>query len=192
MTAATTSSPEVPSLGLDDHRPTWRARRQLNRQLRLRDGTSARLAELDVLASILRDAAEMIRGGWLQHSWFAYRNDSGQTKTVTAYNVNELADHSVVGACLVGAIVEAGGGLSNVRTQPVQRALDLTWYTLFETVPRANHRTPAPAVRTERVRDLTRWNDNPHRTARQAETLLRRSAAAAVSEATHLQSHAVL
>lgn len=190
--SAVTTGQVVPTFDIDSHRPSWRARRRLTRQLQLRDQTSARLAELNHLAEILNEAADLISGGWLQHSWFAYRDDSGQTKIVTAYNVNELADHSVVGACLVGAIVEAGGGLSNVRTQPVQRALDLTWNTLFETAPRANHRTPAPAVRTERVRDLTRWNDNPRRTAQQAEALLRRSAAAAVSEATHLQSHAVV
>ena len=191
MTAVATGQ-VVPTFDIDSHRPSWRAKRRLTRQLQLRDQTSARLAELYHLAEILNEAADLISGGWLQHSWFAYRDDSGKTKIVTAYNVNELADHSVVGACLIGAIVEAGGGLSNVRTQPVQRALDLTWNTLFETVPRANHRTPAPAVRTERVRDLTRWNDNPRRTAQQAEALLRRSAAAAVSDATHLQSHAVL
>jgi hypothetical protein len=190
--SAVTTGHVVPTLDIDSHRPSWRAKRRLTRQLQLRDQTSARLAELNHLAEILNEAADIISGGWLQHSWFAYCDDSGQTKTVTAYNVNELADHSVVGACLVGAIVEAGGGLSNVRTQPVQRALDLTWNTLFETAPRASHRTPAPAVRTEHVRDLTRWNDNPRRTARQAEALLRRSAAAAASEATHLQSHAVL
>jgi hypothetical protein len=131
---------------------------------------------------------DLISGGWLQNSWFAYRADSGQTKTVTAYNVNEMAGRAVVGACLVGAIVEAGGGLPNVRTQPVQRALDLTWHTLFQTAPRSNHRTPAPGVRAERVRDLTRWNDHPRRTAPQTEALLRRSAAAAESEASDISS----
>ena len=77
---------------------------------------------------------------------------------------------------------------SNVRTQPVQRAIDLTWYT-FGAAPRSNHWTPAPDVRTQHVRDLTRWNDQPRRTAPQAEAPLRRSAVAAVSEAAHLQSH---
>jgi hypothetical protein len=73
-----------------------------------------------------------------------------------------------------------------VRTQPVQRAIDLTWYTLFKAAPRPNHWTQAPEVRTQQVRDLTRWNDQPRRTAPQAEALLRRSAAAAVSEAANV------
>ena len=190
--SAVTTDQVVPTFDIDSHRPSWRAKRRLTRQLQLRDQTSARLAELNHLAEILNEAADLISGGWLQHSWFAYRDDSGQTKTVTAYNVNELADHSVVGACLAGAIVEAGGGLSNVRTSQCSAPSTSRGTHCSRPAPRASHRTPAPAVRTEHVRDLTRWNDNPRRTARQAEALLRRSAAAAASEATHLQSHAVL
>jgi hypothetical protein len=182
MTAVATGQ-EVTTVDIDTPRPGWRAKRRVTRELRLRDETSARLAELYHLAEILNEAADLISGGWLQHSWFAYRDDSGQTKTVTAHNVKEMAGREVVGACLVGAIVEAGGGLSRVRTQPVQRALDVAWHTLFEAAPRSNHWTPAPEVRRERVRDLTRWNDYPRRTAAQAEALLRRSAAAAESEA---------
>lgn len=186
MTAAATSAPPVPTVDLDGHEPSWLAKRRLTRELRLRDATSARLAELDNLADILSQAADLIGEGWLQHSWFAYLDDNGRTKTVTAYNTNEMAGRRVVGACLVGAIVQAGGGLSKVRTQAVQRALDLTWYTLFETAAEPNHWTPAPLVRALHVRDLTRWNDHPRRTAPQAEALLRRSAAAAMTEAAHV------
>jgi hypothetical protein len=188
MTAATTGQ-LVPTFDIDSH-PSWWAKRNLTRQLRERDVASARLAELHNLADILNQAADLISAGWLQHSWFAYQDDSGRTRTVTAYNVDEMADRPVVGACLVGAIVEAGGGLSKVRTQPVQRAIDLTWYTLFNTAPAPNHWTPAPEVRTQHVRDLALWNDQPRRTAPQAEALLRRSAAAAVSEAANLSSRA--
>ena len=184
MTAATTGH-LVPTVDIESH-PSWWARRNLTRQLRDRDEASSRLAELHNLADILNQAADLISAGWLQHGWFAYQDDEGRTKTVTAYNVREMAGRPVVAACLIGAIVEAGGGLSKVRTQPVQRAIDLTWYTLFKGAPRSNHGTPAPAVRTQQVRDLTRWNDQPRRTAPQAEALLRRSAAAAVSEAANV------
>jgi hypothetical protein len=186
MTATATSASQVPTLDLDSHQPSWLARRRLTRQLRHRDETSARLAELDNQADILNQAADLICDGWLQHSWFAYLDDNGRTKTVTAYNVTEMAGRPVVGACLVGAIVQAGGGLSKVRTQAVQRALDLTWNTLYETAAEPNHWTPAPVVRAQHVRDLTRWNDNPRRTAPQAEALLRRSATTAVTQAAHL------
>jgi hypothetical protein len=184
MTAAATGH-LIPTFDIDSH-PRWLTKRRLIGQLRARDQASARLAELHNLADILNQAADLISTGWLQHSWFAYQDDNGRTKTVTANNVNEMAGRPVVGACLVGAILQAGGGLSNVRSQAVQRALDITWYTLVETTPQPNHWTPAPAVRAQHVRDLTRWNDQPRRTAPQAEALLRRSAATAVSEAANV------
>lgn len=179
----TTSPPYSPTVSVDGHRPSWREKRRRTRQLRLRDETSARLAELDHMTDILNQAAELIGGGWLQHRWFAYLDDNGRTRTVTAHDVNKMAGRQVVGACLVGAIVQAGGGLSNARTQAVQRAVDLTWHTLHEIQVQANHWTSAPEVRMDRVRDLTRWNDHPNRTAPQAEALLRHSSAAARSEA---------
>jgi hypothetical protein len=94
------------------------------------------------MAEILNQAADMIGRGWLQHGWFAYLDDTGQTHIVTAYNVHQMTDRPVA-ACLVGAVAQAGGGMSNIRTQAVQRALDFTWHTLFEIPAQANHWTPA-------------------------------------------------
>ena len=176
------SPPDSPTVDVEDDRPSWRAKRRRTRELRLRDETSARLAELHHMTDILNQAADLIDGGWLQHSWFAYLDDNGRTRTVTAHNVDRMAGRPVVGACLVGAIVQAGGGLSNVRSQAVQRAVDLAWHTLHEIQVRANHWTSPPEVRMDRVRDLTRWNDHPNRTVHDAEALLRRTAAAAASE----------
>jgi hypothetical protein len=183
MTAATISAPRVSSADVAEVRPHWRTGRGQSRQLRLRDQISARLAELDHIACILNDAAELISAGWLQDSWFAYRDNTGRIRPVNAYNASEMAGHPVVGACLVGAIVQAGGGLPQVRSQVVQRALDLTWHTLFKTPPQLARRIPAPETRLHHVQDLTGWNDHPKRTADQAKELLRRSADAARSEA---------
>jgi hypothetical protein len=183
MTAATISAPQDLGADIVEVQPSWRARRRQSRQLRLRDQISARLAELDQIACILNDAAELVRAGWLQDSWFAYRDDAGRIRPVNAYNAKQLTGHPVVAACLVGAIVQAGGGLPHVRTQVVQRALDVTWHTLAKTPPALVRRTPAPETRLHHVQDLTRWNDHPGRTAGQAEELLRRSATAARSEA---------
>jgi hypothetical protein len=183
MTAATISAPQALGADIVEVQPSWRTRRRQSRQLRLRDQISARLAELDQIACILNDAAELVRAGWLQDSWFAYRDDAGRIRPVNAYNAKQLTGHPVVAACLVGAIVQAGGGLPHVRTQVVQRALDVTWHTLAKTPPALVRRTPAPETRLHHVQDLTRWNDHPGRTAAQAEELLRRSATAARSEA---------
>jgi hypothetical protein len=191
MTVAA-SPPQVSTVDVGALRLSWRAKRRVTRQLRHRDETGARLAELHRLAEILNQAADVIGHGWLQHSWFAYLDDNGRTRTMTAHNVNGMAGRPVIGACLVGAIVQAGGGLSNVRSQAVQRAVDLTWHTLHEIQLQANHWTSAPEVRMNRVRDLTRWNDHPNRTAPQAEALLRRTAAAASSEAARVSQRSDL
>ena len=182
MTAATISAPQAPGADIVEVH-SWRTRRQQLRQLRLRDDISARLAELDHIACMLNDAADLVHAGWLQDSWFAYRDDTGRIRPVNAYDARQMTGHPVVAACLVGAIVQAGGGLRHVRTQVVQRALDLTWHTLFRTPPELLRRTPAPETRVHHVQDLTRWNDHPGRTAGQAEELLRRSATVARSEA---------
>jgi hypothetical protein len=182
MTAATISAPQALA-DIVEVQPSWRTRRRQSRQLRLRDQISARLAELDQIACILNDAAELVRAGWLQDSWFAYRDDAGRVRPVNAYNAKQMTGHPVVAACLVGAIVQAGGGLPHVRTQVVQRALDVTWHTLAKTPPALASRTPPPETRLHHVQDLTRWNDHRGRTAGQAEELLRRSATAARSEA---------
>jgi hypothetical protein len=189
MTAATAHAPEVAGTDLIAPHIGWRARRRHARQLQLRDQTSARLAELDQIACILTEAADLVRAGWLQNNWFAYRDDDGRARPVNAYSAKQMTGRPLVGACLVGAIVQAGGGLPQVRAQPVQRALDLTWHTLFKTPPELVRRTPAPEVRTQHVQDLTRWNDHPRRTAGQTEELLRRSANAARAEAEMQRAH---
>jgi hypothetical protein len=183
MTAATISALRASSADVAAVRSRWRTRRGQSQQLRLRDQISARLAELDQIACILNDAADLVRAGWLQDSWFAYRDDTGCIRAVNAYNAKQMAGRPVVAACLVGAIVQAGGGLAQVRSQIVQRALDLTWHTLFKTPPELVSRIPAPGMRLHHVQDLTGWNDHPNRTAGQAEELLRRTAVAARSEA---------
>src|SRR4029453_4115848 len=109
MTAATISAP--PALGADIVEVQgWRTRRRQFRQLRLRDQISARLAELDHIACVLNDAADLVHAGWLQDSWVAYRDDTCRSRPGDGYHVKEMAGHPVVAACLVGAIVEAGGG----------------------------------------------------------------------------------
>jgi hypothetical protein len=183
MTAATISAAEAADTDVTEVRLGWQARRRQARELRLRDQTSARLAELDHIACILNEAADLVCVGWVQDSWFAYRDDAGHIRLVNAYNAKELGGRTVVGACVVGAIVQAGGGLPQLRSQVVLRAVDLTWHTLFNTPTDLVRRTPAPEIRMRHVQDLTQWNDHPRRTAREAEELLRRSASAAKSEA---------
>ena len=87
-------------------------------------------------------------------------------------------------ACLVGAIVQAGGGAAAVRSQPVQRALDLTWHALHGDPREPVRWCPAPPVRAGHVRDLVRWNDHPSRTRHEVGALLGRASATAGAELT--------
>ena len=86
MTTATIRTAHGPNTDLSEPRPGRRARRQQARRLRLRDEASARLAELDQIACMLNDAADLVRTGWLQHRWFAYLDDTGQIRTVNAFD----------------------------------------------------------------------------------------------------------
>jgi hypothetical protein len=122
------------------------------RRLARHDRITACLAELHSARALLADAATVVEAGWIQDGWFAYRDEQGRQR-------------------LVGAIVHAGGGLAAARSEPVQHALDLTWQALFRGTDPVGY-CPSPASRTVRVRELSRWNDRPSRTAGEVLALL--------------------
>lgn len=121
---------------------------------------------------LLERGAEVIGTGWLQRGWFTVMTSEGR-RPVTAYNLGDAVDHPVVGACLVGSVVRGAGGPAAVRTQLVQRTLDLLWHTLREDPERPVRWCPDPQTRALRVLDLTRWNDSPARTHGEVLALLR-------------------
>jgi hypothetical protein len=133
------------------------------RRLKHHDELSVRLAELYAIRELLEQAAEVVSGGWVQGAWFTVATTSGQ-RAVTAYDLGMAESRPVTGACLVGAVVHAAGGPATVRSQRVQRTLDLTWHALREDPDRPVRWCPAPRVRMMRVLDLTHWNDAPART----------------------------
>ena len=142
-------------------------RRRLARQ----DRMAACLAELHAARALLADAATVLEAGWIQDGWFAYRDEQGRQRLVGAHNLPEITGRQLTGACLVGAIVQAGGGVPAAGSGPVHQALDLTWQALFA-VTEPVGRCLSPAARTIRVRELTRWNDRPGRTAGEVTALL--------------------
>jgi hypothetical protein len=159
-------------------RPGRRERRAARLRLRRVDALSAQLGELHTIRTLLEHATEIVLGGWVQGAWFAV-DMGGSTRAVTAPEVRLTADHPVTGACLVGAVVQAGGGPSAVRSQPVQRALDLVWHSLRENPGQPVRWCPGPPVRMMHVLDLTHWNDAPDRTRGDVVGLLRSSVAMA-------------
>jgi hypothetical protein len=150
---------------------TRRERREERRRLERCDTLSARLAELHSMRPLLQRAAEVVTGGWVQDAWFAVATRRG-TRVVTAHDLRQAARHPVVGACLVGGVVEAGGGPRAVRSQLVRRTLDLTWHALYEDPHQPVRWCPSPDVRLLQLLDLTRWNDTPGRTQDEVVDLL--------------------
>ena len=153
-------------------RPGRRERRAARLRLRRVDALSTQLAQLHAVRALLEQAGEIVVHGWVQGAWFAV-DVGGGSRAVTAQEVRLAADHPVTGACLVGAVVQAGGGPAAVRSQPVQRALDLLWHSLREDAGQPVRWCPGPPVRTMHVLDLTHWNDAPGRTRGDVVALLR-------------------
>jgi hypothetical protein len=92
----------------------------------------------------------------VQNGWYVHRTERAELRATTGWNAYRNNGRPVAGACLVGAITHAGGGLATVDGQPVQRAFDLTWHTLFGDRGRPVRYCPAPAVRTAPVAALLR------------------------------------
>jgi hypothetical protein len=127
-----------------------------------RDAVGVRLAELDAIAGLLSEAADVVCSGWVQNAWFAVATPQGE-RLLTAEQVKQVYVYPVTGACLAGSVVLAAGGPEQASTQLVQRTLDLTWHALREDPEPPAVLCPSPPVRMMRLRDLTRWNDAPGR-----------------------------
>ncbi len=156
-------------------------RRAERRVLERLDALSAQLAELHAIRDLLARAEAIVGAGWVQGAWFTVATTRGE-RAVTAYDLRLVRDRPVTGACLVGAVVQAGGGPGAVRSQTVQRSLDLTWHTLREDDDRPVAWCRAPQVRTLQVLDLTHWNDAPRRTQGDVVDLLGTAQRVAVTE----------
>ena len=152
-------------------RTTRRDRLATRRRLRRQDVLSARLAELHAIKALLGRATEVVEGGWVQGAWFAVDTPRGP-RPVTAYDLGRAEQHPVTGACLVGAVVQAAGGPATVRSQLVQRTLDLAWHALREGPDRQVRWCPGPRMRMMQVLELTYWNDAPERTQGEVAGLL--------------------
>lgn len=146
-------------------RERWRERRRLTEQ----DRQAAEQAELYLLRALLADASDLVNAGWVQHCWFVISDERGSRRRIGPLNLHELDGHPVSDVCLVGAVVEAAGGIARAGTHPVHRAIDLTWATLYNQPLRC---CPSPPVRLAHIHDLTRWNDSPGRTPHDVAGLL--------------------
>ncbi len=158
-----------------------------------------RLAHMDVLAvgllelhdirALLESTTILVNVGWIQNAWFAILDTQGRERRLTAHDVHLATDGDVSGVCLVGGIVHAAGGPATARSQLVQRTLDLTWHALHEDQRAPVRWCPTPDIRLAHLRDLTRWNDHPQRTARHVSALLDTAVSTADSQIRLLRHH---
>lgn len=153
-------------------RPGRRERRVQRRRLKHLDALSRQLAELHAIRALLGQAVDVVSAGWVQGAWFTVATVGG-SRAVTVYDLPLVVNQPVTGACLVGAVVQAAGGPDAVRSQLVQRTLDLAWHALREDPDRPVRWCPGPRVRMMGVLELTHWNDAPERTQCEVVELLR-------------------
>ena len=149
-----------------------RDRRDERRRLKRQDRISAQRAQLHAIRALLEQAAVVASAGWVQGSWFSVATARGEHH-VTAYDLHRAVDEPVIGACLVGSVVHAAGGPRTVRSQLVQRTLDVVWHALREDPDREVRWCPGPQRRMFHVLELTVWNDTPGRTQHEVVDLLR-------------------
>ena len=152
------------------------------------DRRMARLAELHTLRELVAEAAGIVAAGWVRGGWLVYVDERGDRQVAVAPTERRAEGRPVVAACLVGAVVQAGGGPGAARSQPVRRALELVWHTL-DGDPRLPVRwCPAPEVHRAHVSDLARWNDTPGRKSTDVIALLERTATRATTQITTLRN----
>ena len=164
-----------------DRPGTRHARRRECLRLAEQDRCSAQLASLRQTCEVLAGARDLVDTGWIRGGWFAYETD-GVRQIVGAQNLALVQHRPVTAACLVGALVYGGGGVTAVDSEPVRRASELTWRALTGDHHRPINWCPPPTVRAMHVRDLTRWNDHPSRQPADVQGLLTRAHAMAAAE----------
>jgi hypothetical protein len=161
-------------------RSTRRERRCERRRLKRLDALSAQLAELHAIEGLLLRAADLASRGWVQQAWFSVETSQGP-RSLTAHDVGLVDELPVIGACLVGSVVQAAGGPETVRSQLVQRSLELTRHVLREP-ERTVRWCPGPSLRAMTVLELTCWNDAPERTQDEVVGLLAAAGHAAATQ----------
>jgi hypothetical protein len=139
---------------------------------------------------VLEDARAMIARGWIQDHWFARRPAQSGRRAQESGTSNGLSD--VAASCLVGAVVYAvqlrGSGDPLVKAGP---ALDYLWDAWQESRGLGGTgvagRAAPRELRMVRVRDLTRWNDQPGRTREQVLGLVDLAASRAIMAAVRVR-----
>jgi hypothetical protein len=114
--------------------------------------------------ALLEDARTVIQRGWLQDAWFLVQGRRGRLRPIRPGHLGRIDHTKVTAACLVGAIIHAGWRHRTAAPgapAPTGSALDAVWHTLNKSATAGP--SLSPWERAARSRDLSRWNDVPHR-----------------------------
>ncbi len=152
-----------------------------------------RSARLGDVCAVLDGARTLIERGWVQDRWLvtpapaARRSTAHPTATSTATSTAEVPP-DVSGACLVGAVVHAAQShhatADAIHAAPALDVLRDAWQeTRGLGGPGIAGRAAPREVRAARVRDLTRWNDQPGRTRDEVLGLIDLATSRAIMEA---------
>jgi hypothetical protein len=130
------------------------------------DADPAQLTSLDDVYATVQRTRVIIEHGWVQHRWLVLNGSRGASP----------GDTDVAGACLVGALIHANGQRNLRATIDTDPAIDVLWDAWQELRgarrPAVTGKPASRDVRATRVRDLTRWNDQPGRTRAEVLELL--------------------
>jgi hypothetical protein len=143
---------------------------------------------------VLQDARALIEQGWVQNRWVVSRAAPPSLRRMLFGGPVGIDD--VRAACLVGAVVHAvrQRGATDDLTA-AGPALDLLWDAWQESRgldgPGVAGLAAPAEIRTVRVRDLTRWNDQPGRTRPEVLGLLDLAAGRAILAAVGPSSRGV-
>jgi hypothetical protein len=143
-------------------------------------GTPIPRRHQDALA-VLNAARGAVQRGWVQNAWYVLHGPDGRRQTLGPTCLVRLDHTQVAQVCIVGAVLHAAWQQSP-RPEHANPAIDALWCTLYGTGEPVGP-VCAPPVRNARVRDLTRWNDEPHRTKEEVLHLLERTATRIVDAA---------
>ena len=124
------------------------------------------LDQLDRQLAVLEGARAELEAGWVQGGWWSVSSRDGSPRLVNGYAAAGGTPDHVDGACLVGALVRAGGPDAG---RAVDAVYDALWASRGQPGLPGPRPVPSPDVRLARGRTLTQWNDRAERT--QAEVL---------------------
>jgi hypothetical protein len=129
MTPASTTT-ELPQPRTAQNRLSrWTRQRRLRRDLARRDRAAAQLAELHQIRTFITAAHALVRGGWVQHGWFAHRTQRGELRATTGWNAYRNNGRPVAGACLGPARTERrSDGLGSGGPGPRRDRRPRSWW----------------------------------------------------------------